>query len=640
MKRTLYGLALAAITATPLAQAESFNYFSRSSSIGEDNVWVVHEFSEGQYVLDMHVRRWDEDSNQWTRCKKNADCNTNEGRLTFGTPIYSPIDGVVRGCWRNTPDNPAPGEKLEGINGNGDPDEIIPGAGNHLNIETPDGNLVLIAHFKQGTIPEELCPIEKTYMDHQNKSPGNGFPDEYMIDEADRPVLQKGDLLGYAGNSGNSSGPHIHIRIAPTLSSTDHGSPIPFSFKNVWAQAYDKDEAATPGGWYRFRGADFVGNPNLDEDCEGVIDNRPDCHFTMFHPSPFLKRVETGAGFVYQAKPVLLHDELAVTPLIDSRGRLKLISWKINGISEVKRLKDIGGEAVLDVHVERVHNNRLLLAVSTGSQKLRMILYRVNSDGSFVREHSYNAGTVSNLSLTKTNGRDDKFVTSLKDGNGNLKVIVWDVDYNSGYKIVRQGDAGAGSAHAIASATAQHFNGLYTAYRNNAGRLQLTPWTVSLDGQTIQAGIGYTAGAIQPVVDVTGIEQGAVVGVKDTEGELRLISFEASYNGDIVDRQETETAGAISEVKLLNPGLADSNIAAIVRDAVGKMRLIGYTMEANGEDLRRDGSCIGLKGNQFAADTIVKSYGNLDPRDLIITTQRELDGDLKITTWDTNLINP
>lgn len=624
------------------AQAESFNYFSRSSAIGEDNVWVVNEYSEGQYVLDMHIRRWDDDNNIWTRCVDGKDCNTNEGELTFGTPIYSPVDGVIRGCWRRAPDNPAPGNKLPGIEGNDDPVQDIPGAGNHLNIETPEGNLILIAHFKDNTIPPEICPKPLVKVPNFTQSQGNSFPDAYLIEEADRPAVVKGQLLGYAGNSGNSSGPHIHIRIAPIGGVNSHGRPDPFQFKNIWAHAYDVNDAATPSGWYRFRGEEFIGNPDFIDACTNEIDDMPECKFRMIHPSPFLKRIENGAGFVYQAKPTLLSGDLAVTSVINDSGALKLISWKVDGISKITRLDDLTDSDVFGVEAVRVHNNRILLSVIDANQKLKMMLFRVNSDGSFVKEHSYQAGTTTGLSLTVTQstGYNDKFVTSLKDGNGSLKVIVWDVVYNEGYKIVRLGDASGSAAQAISSSGAQNFNGVFTAYRNSAGQLQLTPWQISSDGMTVTQRTGYTAGNVSSTIAVTSIEHGAVVAMKDEDSELRLISFNTSASGNVLARRETETAGTISEVAIVNPTLAGSNVATAVKDGAGNMRLIGWTVDPDGSNLRRDGSSIGEKGNQFAMSTMAKTYPGNDPRDLILVTNRNLSGDLILTTWDTNLVNP
>jgi len=88
----------------------------------------------------------------------------------FGEPVYSPSDGVVV----RVADGYRDGELSE-------PQTSGPPAGNAVEIEIA-GATVLLAHLRSGSVAVE--PSQR---------------------------VRAGDLIGYAGNSGNTSEPHLHI---------------------------------------------------------------------------------------------------------------------------------------------------------------------------------------------------------------------------------------------------------------------------------------------------------------------------------------------------------------------------------------------------------------------------------------------
>lgn len=77
-----------------------------------------------------------------------------------------------------------------------------------------------------------------------------------------------------------------------------------------------------------------------------------------------------------------------------------------------------------------------------------------------------------------------------------------------------------------------------------------------------------------------------------------------------------------------------------MRDSEGKLRLIGLLMNGNGSNLRRIGTSKAGPASLIAAAGVSRSYYGLDPRDMILTALRDSVGNLKLITWDTNLINP
>src|SRR5688572_30495215 len=108
-------LLIGSSVAVTFVEAQDILFFSRSADIGEDRVWIVDEFGEGDFTLDLTVARWDASAKQWTECDEKIDCKTNRGRLAWGMPVYSPVDGKVKTCWRGFPDNPKPPDKDPGV---------------------------------------------------------------------------------------------------------------------------------------------------------------------------------------------------------------------------------------------------------------------------------------------------------------------------------------------------------------------------------------------------------------------------------------------------------------------------------------------------------------------------------------------
>jgi murein DD-endopeptidase MepM/ murein hydrolase activator NlpD len=49
-------------------------------------------------------------------------------------------------------------------------------------------------------------------------------------------AIQPGDLLGLAGNSGNSAGPHLHFQAFRDRTSFDKSNAVPVTFSNALGQ--------------------------------------------------------------------------------------------------------------------------------------------------------------------------------------------------------------------------------------------------------------------------------------------------------------------------------------------------------------------------------------------------------------------
>ena len=160
------------------------------------------------FGYDLAVVAFDGETDSWTGLLPGGVKEKNEDYRVWGKKIYAMADGVVDSWANDKPTNPSPPADLS------PPDPV---EGNHFYIQHGD-ELVLYAHFQPGSLNPDLL--------------SNGA------------AAKAGDFLGLAGNSGNSSGPHLHIH-AIKGTSPWQGPPLPITFRE--SSAIDRSALAPPG---------------------------------------------------------------------------------------------------------------------------------------------------------------------------------------------------------------------------------------------------------------------------------------------------------------------------------------------------------------------------------------------------------
>ena len=169
----------------------------KSSDLRKDEYWSSYSMHGGGgqvFAYDMGVEGYS--NGAWNGILPNTTGLENDDSRIFGKPIYAMADGIVLHSLNDCPDNPKPyppgltdaqydsiakwqKDNLWGAKEYG-------GAGNHFYIK--HGNYVaLYAHMQGAKLNNKLTPKGS--------------------------IVNKGDLLGYAGNSGSSSGPHLHVHV-------------------------------------------------------------------------------------------------------------------------------------------------------------------------------------------------------------------------------------------------------------------------------------------------------------------------------------------------------------------------------------------------------------------------------------------
>jgi hypothetical protein len=132
----------------------------------------------------------------WSELLPGGSSSKNEDYRIWGKPLYAMADGIVVDFANDHPTNPNPPADLS------PPDPV---EGNHFYLQ--HGNdLVLYAHMQPGSLTPQF--LKKG------------------------AVVKAGDKLGLAGNSGNSSGPHLHIH-AIKGTTPWQGPPRPLPFREI-----------------------------------------------------------------------------------------------------------------------------------------------------------------------------------------------------------------------------------------------------------------------------------------------------------------------------------------------------------------------------------------------------------------------
>ncbi|WP_117212068.1 peptidoglycan DD-metalloendopeptidase family protein [Allorhizocola rhizosphaerae] len=129
------------------------------------------------YAHDVGVKGWDQVAGAWSDLLPGTDGTANEHFRIWNKPVRAVAAGVVVERFDGMPDNTVIGQLP-----NPTPNPVD---GNHLWIQHGT-ELVRYTHMRNGTIPASLTP---------------------------GTAVTQGQILGRAGNSGNSSAPHIHLEV-------------------------------------------------------------------------------------------------------------------------------------------------------------------------------------------------------------------------------------------------------------------------------------------------------------------------------------------------------------------------------------------------------------------------------------------
>lgn len=198
------------ITKSLKPYGKSFTPPFKASDLAKDEVWEggsTHGGGSQAFAYDLGVHGY---SNGWSGTKAGKDRSENANFRVWGKPIYAMADGEVVGFLNDCPNNWKPDpddagmqkqkDELWGTYTNG-------GSGNHLYIQHGDV-VALYAHMQKGSITSKFL--------------------------TKGAKVKKGEKLGLAGNSGNSTAPHLHVHLRKETS-PETGPFRPLIFKDAYA---------------------------------------------------------------------------------------------------------------------------------------------------------------------------------------------------------------------------------------------------------------------------------------------------------------------------------------------------------------------------------------------------------------------
>ncbi|WP_445250747.1 peptidoglycan DD-metalloendopeptidase family protein [Microcoleus sp. OTE_8_concoct_300] len=175
--------------------------------------------ANGSQILahDIGVQALNPDNNKWSDLLPGQSGTKNEDYRIWGKPVRAVADGTVEE-WHDGMENNTTLGKFPDPTPN-------PGGGNNIWVRHGD-ELVFYAHFQKNTIPDAL------------KQKG--------------AVVKAGQMIGLAGNSGNSTNPHTHVQC---LKNSTSGPLRPMPFRNAWVIDRNSFNPPNPDGpWVQLTG--------------------------------------------------------------------------------------------------------------------------------------------------------------------------------------------------------------------------------------------------------------------------------------------------------------------------------------------------------------------------------------------------
>jgi hypothetical protein len=187
-----------------------------------------HRNSAGnRFAYDIGIVRWT--GSDWVSTTTDGSSTDNEGQLVWGRGVRAVANGKVVACRRGAPDNPfgvidSTEANFVTIQHTFDP------------FDRTKAEFISYVHFKQDSVPLDVCP---------NICPADApacNPATEGVDPngATLPTLvdvMAGQFIGSAGNSGNSTAPHLHVHVTTGEPAT--GS-YPLLFHEVLLQSADE----------------------------------------------------------------------------------------------------------------------------------------------------------------------------------------------------------------------------------------------------------------------------------------------------------------------------------------------------------------------------------------------------------------
>lgn len=536
--------------------------------------------------------------------------------MTESVPIYAVRSGEVMAAWRNAPENP-PDDVHEGRKTT---PPTIARSGNFLVVRSNDGHTVLYAHLLNGTIPRTLCPNDDQFMtDADDKE--DGLPRESIIPDGQRPRVAEGQYLGLMGNSGASSGRHLHIHLKPPQDSVTDSSSIHIRYKRAWVHrnpGSDPTNSARRAEWMQLR----------DDHLE-----RGDAIW----PSALLRwDVAIGQPATRIALGVMGSTVLTAVRGTDGRLQTQVHRLTTGGFKDILVSAKSGPVDEVAV-VSAASVFALGVRGADGRLAIRTLRIRPGPDGSeavYVIDTD-TLGAASQIVLERCTQSDfSGIVAAMRDGDGHLRLRSWEIDDQG--KLSRRGLLALDTRVTAVSVTSlfsgEFFDGLVVAVRDGNGRLQVLTFDISDGGRDISLRDRVVEGEVADVA-IESLSPGrdaCIVALRDSDGNLRVIRYDIDGNGSI-QRRGHSIGGSVREIAVSRAHGLDWGAVVAMRDGQENLRIIPF--EAMGDRMLRLGGVTAGQASHIAID---RSQITIDGRDFVIAGLIDADSKARLISFCTN----
>jgi hypothetical protein len=576
----------------------------------------------GVCALDVTGARWDTTLDEWTNSKTvgQESATSDADNVIFGTPIIAPVDGIVLGCARQIPDDVPGAEACSGPNG-----QDCTVSGNHLNILTSDGKLLLLAHLKYESIPASLCPIPGEVYTENDATCSNGWTrlpngsrvDLFYTNQGQTPVfpqIKKGDVIGAIGDSGNSGGPHLHM----------HVNPFQYVGTDPCAKGYETLEFEE--SWYMQRPNSAAGESwtPLQGQMIPVNGTTP---YLMF-ADPVGPRVDELALEDGDLPAVVLTSATGsggVAAYRNDDGNFSAVGFTTDGNGDFVLGTGHEKGAVSDIALAKISRStgsvgrHVVAAVRNGSGNLQLIPYYVESDGDLIQGTNEALGAIGFVEATHTPLDTPGFAVAFKTASDNLAVYHYDAVVSGTNISVSQTDtASVSSTSKVAdidvdtivagranSEVSGAFKGVVTAERRNDDTLWVRTWSISAAGVVAADSV---AQAMDPGNDPLLVSDVDIAVVGDGTREFAVVSARLKPSNVLaVQTWQIASTGALTRLEHATSGvgtigsaLASGRVGTqdaltAVRTGSGDLSMLSWSVSpkttgANGGVLRRVGT--------------------------------------------------
>lgn len=222
-------------------------------------------------------------------------------------------------------------------------------------------------------------------------------------------------------------------------------------------------------------------------------------------------------------------------PVTFSDGSSKTYTLKPNRDLVMSYFKGCPGDKTISPEQARRLRDGLELRV-----RRDLISAKPSFDYNLVRSATETAGTISELSIATV--REGRAVTAVRDSEGNLKVIVWDI--NAGGAITRRGSGSAGTIGKV-SVCSVGLNMVATAVRDGQGELTVIIWRVSENGDVTRLETARADGQITDVAASFIARNHIATASRQADDTLRMDVWYVPAEGSI-KHKATDTAGKVN----------------------------------------------------------------------------------------------